>query len=106
MKQMQIIPKDAFKLYGALVRRELELRKKNQGTFRRVGGGTKDTATWKHKGHAGRVRLTRGLSGIVVGEIRSHAGAEDEWKIFHAFIGFIDRTLGKNVAAINIQFVE
>ena len=106
MKQIQIIPKDGFNLYGALVKREMELRKANRGTFRRVGGRTKGAATWEHKGHAGRVKLTRGLSGIVVGEIRSRADTEDEWKIFHAFLGFIDRTLGENVAAINIQFVE
>ena len=106
MKQMQIIPKDGFNLYGALVKREVELRKANQGTFRRVGGRTKDAATWKHKSLAGRVKLRRGLGGIVAGGIRSRADAEDEWKIFRAFLGFIDRTLGENVAAINIQFVE
>jgi hypothetical protein len=48
---MQIIPRDGFNPYGALVRREVKLEGK-QRHFWRVGGRTKDSVTWEHKGHA------------------------------------------------------
>jgi len=104
MKQVQIVPRDGFNLYGALVGRELELRKMKRGTFRRVGARKRDAATWKHKEYKGRVKVARGLSGIVIAEIRSRADPGEEWKIFHAFLGFIDREFGENLSAINVQF--
>lgn len=106
MKQLQIVPKAKFNLYGALVRREAELRRKKLGTFRRRPGRAKDRTSWKHKSYRGWVNIARGMGGVVLAEIRTKPGPEQEWELFHAFMGFLDRHFRQRLAAINIQFAE
>ena len=103
MKQLQIVPKEGFNLYGALVSREIELAKRNRGTFRRSGPKQKDLAKWAHKEYPGWVNLAKGMGGIVLAEVRTKADPRQEWELFHAFLGFLDRTFGEKLAAINIQ---
>src|SRR6266700_5116839 len=43
MRLIQIVPKEHFRLYGALVAKEVALRGKNQGTFRRSASKQKTT---------------------------------------------------------------
>jgi len=106
MKQLQIIPRDSFNLYGALVKRVVELQRRKQGTFYRSGGKQKDQAKWAHKGYNGWVRLARGMGDVVLAEIRTKADPQDEWLLFHAFLGFLDRNFREHIAAVNIQFPE
>jgi len=104
MKQIEIIPKAGFNLYGSLIRREIEHRQKARGTFYRVGARKKNEATWHHKQHPGWVKIARGMGGVVLAEIRTKAHPHREWPIFQAFLGFLDRHFGENLAAINVQY--
>lgn len=104
MKQLQIVPAGGFNLYGALVRRELQLRRRKQGTFYRRGPRQGDRAKWAHRKYPGWINLARGMGGVVLAEVRTKADPEQEWELFRAFLGFLDRNFGDKLAAINIQF--
>ncbi len=67
MRQLQVISKRGFRLYGAIVAKELELARKAQGTSDRSGRKAKDHAKWSHTTYLGRVKLAR-----TMGEVVSH----------------------------------
>jgi hypothetical protein len=105
MKTLQILPKQKFRLYGAVVKKEIELANKNQGTFRRTGKKEKNVAKWSHKKIDGWIWLGRGLGEVVVVEIQTRSTIKDEEsQLFKAFLGFLDRHFSKRIASINIQF--
>jgi hypothetical protein len=106
MRHLQIVPREDFNLYGALVGREVELHRKDQGTFFWSGRKEKDRAKWAHQKHPGWVKLARGMGGVVLAEIRTKADPDQEWQLFQAFLGFLDRNFRENLASINIQFSE
>src|SRR5947209_2374647 len=103
MRLIQIVPKDYFKLYGALVAKELELRRRKQGTFRRAGAKQKNYAKWNHKSYYGWLWLQRGLGEVVTVELQSRGG--DEWQLLHAFLGFVDRHFAEEIQSIQIQYL-
>ncbi len=105
-KLMQIVPSQGFRLFGAMVSKEVELGKRNQGTFYRSAAKRKEQAKWSHKKYKGWINLERGSGEVVVVEIHSKTQAADGWQLFHAFLGWIDRHFGDKVAAINIQYRE
>jgi len=37
-------------------------------------------------------------------EVRTNAAPEEEWKLFHAFMGYLDRHFRDSILAINIQY--
>ena len=103
MRRVQVIPRDGFRLYGAMVAKEVELSRKNKGTFRRSGRKEKDRAKWSHSTYQGWVKLARGMGEVVEIEVRSkEKGAE--WQLLHAILGFIDRHFAHKVRAINIHY--
>jgi len=104
MKRLQIIPREGANLYGALIKRELELRRRARGTFRRRGGKKKDEAIWAHDRYLGRVKLARGMGETVLVEVRTKADPEQESMLLGAFLGFLDRHFRHDVTAVNIQF--
>jgi hypothetical protein len=72
MKVLQIIPIEAGahkQLFSSMVKKESEIRKKNRGTFYRVGRKIRNEAKWKYSTYSGLVNLKRGLSGVVNVEI-------------------------------------
>jgi hypothetical protein len=103
-KLMQIVPNEDFRLFGAMVKKEIELSQKNQGTFYRSGSKVKNKAKWSHKSYRGWIKLQRGNGEIVIAEILSKA--DQDWQLFHAFLGWVDRHFGEKVAAINVQYRE
>jgi hypothetical protein len=104
MKILQIIPQDGVRLYGAMVKKELELRKK--GTFYRAAAKAKNEAKWHHKRYKGWINLRRGLSEVVMAEVRSVglSAVDAEWQILRAFLGFLDRHFANEIVAVNIQY--
>ena len=104
MRLIQIVPKKKFNLYGALVAKELELRSKDKGTFRRSGPKQKTFAKWNHKNYYGWLWLQRGLGGVVNVELQSKTSDNDEWQLLHAFLGFVDRHFAAKVQSIHIQY--
>lgn len=103
-RQIQIIPKSDIRLFGRIVKKEIELYKKNQGTFYRSGPKKKDHAKWSHKKYDGWITIERSNGEVVVAEIQSKAQSGGEWKLFHAFLGWLDRHFDEDISAINIQY--
>ena len=103
MRQVEVIPEDEFRLFGALVAKEVELRRKNKGTFRRSGRKEKDRAKWTHSNYPGWIKLARRKGEVVEIEIRPKKG-HPEWQLLHAILGFVDRHFGQQIRAINIQY--
>jgi hypothetical protein len=104
MRLIQIVPKDYFNLYGALVAKEIELRRRKQGTLRRAGVKQKNYAKWNHKSYYGWLWLQRGMGEVVTVELKSKGG-NDEWQLLHAFLGFVDRHFADNIQSIQIQYL-
>jgi hypothetical protein len=103
MKLVQIIPSEQNRLYGAMVKKEAEIRRKNLGTFRRAGRKKLDEAKWRHTKYNGWVNLRRGLSEVVTVEVKTLA-ADDDWQLLSAFLGWVDRHFSDQVLAVNIQY--
>jgi hypothetical protein len=104
VRLIQVIPTEGYRLYGAIVKKEVELYKKNRGTFYRSGSKTKNSTKWAHKSYKGWIWIGRGMGEVVVAELQTKSTGSDEWQLFHAFMGFLDRHFAKNIGAINIQF--
>jgi len=102
MRLIQIVPQKQYNLYGALVAKELQLRRKHQGTFRRSGTKQKHYAKWNHKNYTGWLWLQQGLGGVVNVELQSKTS--DEWQLLHAFLGFVDRHFADRIQSIHIQY--
>jgi hypothetical protein len=105
VRLIQIIPKRGYRLYGAIVQKEVDLHHKGKGTFYRSAAKEKDVAKWSHKSYKGWIWIKRGLSEVVVAELQTLSSAEDEWQLFHAFMGFMDRHFADKINAINIQYL-
>lgn len=101
-KLIQIVPSEDVRLFGAMVKKEIDL--KNQGTFYRSGPKKKNQAKWSHLKYKGWVNLLRSSGEVVVVEIQSRARSDDEWQLFHAFLGWVDRHFRHQIQAINIQY--
>ena len=106
-KLIQIIPRDDFRLFGAMVKKEIDLKSQG-GAFYRSGSKKKNQAKWAHRNrrYKGWINLQRSSGEVVVVEIQSRARPEDEWQLFHAFLGWLDRHFRENIQAINIQYRE
>lgn len=104
VRLIQIIPRRGCRLYGEIVKKEVELHKKGKGTFSRSAAKVKNVAKWSHKSYKGWIWIERGLSEVVVAELRSKTNSQDEWQLFHAFLGFLDRHFGNKIEATNIQY--
>ncbi len=100
MRQVQVIPKDGFRLYGELVRKEADLARRDLGTWRRSGKKVRDRAKWLHSRYPGYVKLARGMSETVQIEVHS----EVEWQLLDAILGFLDRHFGEEIRSIHIFY--
>lgn len=105
MRLVLITPKRGFRLYGAIVKKEVDLYKNNRGTFYRSGKKLKNAAKWSHKSYKGWIWLGRGLSEVVVAELQTKSEDQDEWQLFHAFLGFLDRHFSDKIDSINVQYL-
>jgi hypothetical protein len=103
MKLVEITPRQKSPIYSALVKREAEIRKNGRGTFARKGPVRAGAATWNHKKFKGSVNLKREGADLVKAKIRSGT-AEDEVGLLKAFLGFVDRHFGDQVATITIHY--
>ena|SRR5271156_2221786 len=102
--RIQIVPIDGFRLFGALVSKEIDLYRKKQGTFFRSGPKTANRAKWSHKSYPGWVNLEKSVGEVVCVEIRSRQKSSAEWQLVRAFVGFLARHFTKRIRTINIHF--
>jgi hypothetical protein len=99
--QIQIVPRDAMRLYGAMVKKEAEIRKNKRGTFFRARGKGRNRTTWKHLKYRGQINLGRGPAEAVAVEVRSPEG---EGQILKAFLDWLDRHFSASIQSINIRY--
>ena len=103
MRQIQVVPNSGFRLYGAIVAKEVELAKKNRGTFHRSAAKEKDRAKWSHSSYPGWIRIARCMGEVVLIEVRSKK-AGVEWQLMQAILGFLDRHFSAEIRAILIHY--
>jgi hypothetical protein len=101
MKRIQIVPRDAMRLYDAMVKKEAEIRKNKRGTFFRAGRKVRSRTTWKHKKYSGQVDLEPGLSGGVNVKIKSRG---DDGQILKAFLNWLDRHFSDQLQSVSIHY--
>jgi hypothetical protein len=103
MIKISVTPREQENLYGLMVKKELELRKKNQGTLHRYASKKKNEARWLHKSYKGWINLQKCLGGMVVATVKSH-DRDAEWQLLTSFIGFLDRHFGDYINNINLTY--
>ena len=101
MKIVQIVPRGKVRLFGAIVKKEADIRKNDRGTFYRAGRGTQHAAKWNHKRYKGSVSLRHGDDETVTAQVRS---PDQEWQMLSAFLGWLNRHFGDRVTAVTIQY--
>ena len=102
MRRIQVVPKGRYRLYGAMVAKELELSRRGLGTFHRSARKQKNKAKWNHVRYVGWIKLRRGLGEVVEMEVRSKKGTD--WQLLHALLGFLDRHFADKIQSVSIQY--
>lgn len=114
MKQLQVVPKaqaDLFRLISGR-RRDIEASRTNAGAFTVVSEARKAnprTETWRHRNKRwlrGRVKIAQGMGGVVMAQVACKADAEVESELLGAFIAWLDRNCGDDIAVISVQPCE
>jgi hypothetical protein len=105
MKSLQIVPRDGARLYGAMIRKQAEIRRSGRGTFSRAGARKRNAARWTHVRYKGSIALEPGLADAVKVEIKSPERG-DEARLLSSFLGWLDRHFGELVSSVNIQYQE
>jgi hypothetical protein len=103
MKLLEIVPRGGARLYGAMVKKQADIRRSGRGTFSRVGGRGRNASRWAHLRYKGRVDLKPGLSDAVSVEITSPEKG-DEARLLSSFLGWLDRHFGDQVSSVNIEY--
>jgi len=99
MKIVQVVPKSSSRsrLKTLLEKKERDLRGKGT-TFYMVRKGR-----WKHERYPGWINLEGTNGGLLVAEVQTRK-KEVEWQLLQAFIGYLDRHLGKHIENISIYY--
>jgi hypothetical protein len=102
MKLLQIVPRDGRRFFDSIVRRQDEIHKNGRGTFSRTGPKRRNTAHWVHAKFTGSVDLGRSPSHVSA-KVKSR-NKSDESKLCTAFLGWVDRHFGDELASVTIQY--
>jgi hypothetical protein len=103
MKFLQIVPRDGNSLYGAMIRKQAEIRKAGRGTFSRAGARKSGGAKWTHVRYRGSIDLRRAEADAVSAKIKS-PDRGDEARLLSSFLGWLDRHFGEQISSVNIQY--
>lgn len=103
MITVTVIPQCEANLYGKMVKKEIELRKRNIGTLHASGGKKRNEEKWSHVKYDGWIRFSGSLAGSVIAVIRSRK-AEAEGDLLTSFIGFVHRHFSDDIIGINITY--
>jgi hypothetical protein len=103
MKLLQIVPRAGTRLYGAMVKKQAEIRRSGRGTFIRAKARKRGAARWSHVRYKGSIGLEPGLADAVAVEIKSPEHG-DEARLLSSFLGWVDRHFGGEVSSVNIQY--
>jgi len=103
MKLLQIVPREGMRLYGAIIKKQAEIRRSGRGTFSRAKARRRKATRWTHVRYKGSVNLEPGLSEAVEVAISSPERG-DEARLLSSFLGWLDRHFGEQLSSINIQY--
>jgi len=99
MKVVQIIPLADDKPGLKTLLKDTERKLRGRGTtFKRQREGR-----WIHIKYPGWISWDLAKGGIIEAEVQSKR-PESEWQLLRAFIGYVDRHIGKYVKSINIIY--
>jgi hypothetical protein len=62
MKLLQVISSDGTRLYGAMIRKQAEIRRNGRGTFLRARARKRNAAKWTHVRYKGSINFEPGPS--------------------------------------------
>ena len=102
MKLLQIVPRDGANLFGAMVKKQAEIRRHGRGTFLRARGG-KRAARWTHVRYKGSIELKVAEAHAVSARIKSPDHG-DEARLTSSFLGWLDRHFGDRLSSVNIEY--
>jgi hypothetical protein len=103
MKLLQVISSDGTRLYGAMIRKQAEIRRNGRGTFLRVRVRKRNAAKWKHVRYKGSINFEPGPSEAVEVAIQSPERG-DEARLLSSFLGWLDRHFGEQLSSIKIEY--
>jgi hypothetical protein len=103
MKLLQIVPRSGTRLYGAIVRKQADIRKSGRGTFSRVGRRRQNASRWAHVRYKGSIELD-GKSGDGVSVAIRSPEKGDEARLLSSFLGWLDRHFGDQVSSVKIEY--
>jgi hypothetical protein len=98
MKLLQVIPRDGTRLYGAMLRKQAEIRRNGRGTFLRARARKRNAARWTHVRN-----FASGPSEKVEVAIQS-PDRGDEARLLSSFLGWLDRHFGKQLSSVKIEY--
>lgn len=90
-------------LYGRMIKKEIELRKRNIGTLHAKGAKKKNEEKWVHSKYDGWIRFSGSLGGALVAVIRSR-NPDAEGDLMTSFIGFVHRHFSEDIIGISITY--
>ena len=103
MIRVTVTPRQNEGLYGLLVKKEIQLRKQNQGTLHRKGPKKLGDEKWVHAKYPGWIRFQRCIGGVVVAQVQSKT-PDFEWQLLSSFIGFLDRHFRDEISSIGLCY--
>jgi len=103
MIRLTVIPRSGVNLFGLLVGKELELRRKRRGTLHRSGPKRRGREKWTHSSYPGWVNLERRDDGTLAATVHSRA-ATSEWQLLRSLIGFLDRHFRDRISSVTINY--
>src|SRR5262245_15756360 len=101
MIRLTVVPRTRVNLFGLLVGKERDLRRKGRGTLHRSGARKAGRERWTHASYPGWIILERDDDGKLAASVHSRA-TDDEWKLLRSLIGFLDRHFRERIASITI----
>lgn len=103
MIRVIVTPSAKQNIYGLMVKKEVALRKKNQGTLHRSAGKQFQTEKWAHASYPGWIRFEQALGGVVVAQVQSKT-PEQEWQLLSSLIGFLDRHFRAEIGTVMLTY--
>jgi hypothetical protein len=103
MKLLKITPRSDTRLYGAMIRKQAEIRRAGRGTFLRARARKRNATNWTHVRYKGSIHLEPGPSKAVEAVIKS-SDRGDEARLLSSFLGWLDRHFGENLSTISIEY--
>jgi len=103
MKSLDIVPRRGAGLFGAIVKKQADIRKKGRGTFLRGRARSRGAARWTHLRYKGSLDLKPGEADAVSVRISS-SDRGDEARLLSSFLGWLDRHFGKHISSVTIRY--